>query len=75
MTKTELENLKIGAICIFRRGHDAGKKCIVLYKKYDSILVETCDDTFRAINTNKKLRLTGFRELDICKSGRYPWED
>ena len=70
MNKSELENLKIGDICMFKRGHDAGKKCIVLYKKYESILVETCDDKFRAINTNKKLRLTGFRELDICKEIR-----
>lgn len=65
MTKLELENLRVGDICVFKRGHDAGKKCIVLYKKYNSILVEAWGDEFKAIDTNKKLRLTGFRELDI----------
>lgn len=68
MTRLELENLKVGDICVFKRGHDAGKQCIVLYKKYESILVEAYGCEFKAIDANKKLRLTGFHELDIYKA-------
>ena len=69
MTNVELENLKIGDVCVFKRGHDAGKQCIVLYKKYRSILVEAFGCEFEAIDVNKKLRLTGPHELDIYKPG------
>ena len=33
MTKIEFDNLKVGDICEFNRGIDAGMKCVVLHKE------------------------------------------
>jgi len=65
MNKQQFENLKVGDRCVMKRGRDNGIICEVRYIENDSILVRPVDDSvFRAIGTNKKLRLTGWRELD-----------
>lgn len=66
MNKEQFNKLKVGDICVIKRGHDAGKICTVLYIKNDSILIEAEEGTsFKAINTNQKLRLTRYYEVDI----------
>lgn len=66
MNKQQFENLKVGDRCVIKRGLDKGIICEVRYIENDSILVRPVDDSiFRAIGTNKKLRLTSWRELDI----------
>ena len=66
MTKSEYENLKVGDLVVFRRGHDEGKIGTVLFKKHEQILVESTDGKkFKSIGCNKPIRLTGFHEIDI----------
>ena len=66
MTKSEYENLKVGDLVVFRRGHDEGKLGTVLFKKHEQILVESTDGKkFKSIGCNKPMRLTGFHEIDI----------
>ena len=66
MNKQQFENLKVGDRCVIKRGLDKGILCEVRYIENDSILVRPVDDSvFRAIGTNKKLRLTSWHELDI----------
>ena len=71
MTKTELENLKIGDICIFRRGHDAGKKCIVLYKHNFS-----CSEISEITGVKESVIRNLLYQNSVNskeKTGRYPW--
>ena len=74
MTRTEFQCLKIGDICVIKRGHDQGKKCKVIYIEdeidaCDCILVKALDCEFSTIaNHNRWLRLTSSRELDIIKN-------
>lgn len=72
MTRIEFQNLKIGDICVIKRGYDQGKKCKVVYIEdeidgCDSILVKAIDCEFSqtATHTNRWLRLTNSHELDI----------
>jgi len=66
MNREQFNKLKVGDICVIKRGHDKGKICTVLYIKNDSILIEAQEGTsFQAIDTNQKLRLTRFYEVDI----------
>ena len=68
MNNQQFENLKVGDRCVMKRGRDEGIICEVRYIENDSILVRPVDDSvFRAVATNKKLRLTGWRELDIIQ--------
>lgn len=73
MTRIQFQNLKIGDICVFKRGHDQGKKCEVVYIEdwiigCDAILVKAIDCEFAqtAGHTNRWLRLTGSHELDLA---------
>lgn len=69
MNKQQFENLKVGDRCVMKRGRDEGIICEVRYIENDSILVRPVDDSvFRAVGTNKKLRLTGWHELDIIQN-------
>lgn len=69
MNKQQFENLKVGDRCVMKRGRDEGIICEVRYIENDSILVRPVDDSvFRAVGTNKKLRLTGWSELDIIQN-------
>ena len=69
MNKQQFENLKVGDRCIMKRGRDKGIICEVRYVENDSALVRPVNDSvFRAVGTNKKLRLTGWRELDIIQN-------
>lgn len=65
MKKVDYENLKIGDICMIKRGHDKGKKCEVLWKENETVLLRCLDETFKTItHTNKNFRLTNVREID-----------
>lgn len=69
MTRNEFENLKVGEFVKIRRGHDKDLVCKVLYIECDSVLIKAPRGVFfKAINTNKRLRLTGWSELDILSS-------
>lgn len=73
MKRIEFQNLKVGDICVVKRGHDQGKRCRVVYVEHeidgcDSILVKAIDCEFSTeTHTNRWLRLTGSHELDIAK--------
>lgn len=65
MNKEQFNNLKVGDRCVIKRGRDEGKKCTILYIKYDSLLIEPDEGiVFNAIQTNRKLRITSFKEID-----------
>ena len=66
MNREQFNKLKIGDKCIVKRGRDKGKICIVLYIKNNSVLVEAEEGTqFQAVDTNRRLRLTSYYEIDI----------
>lgn len=66
MNREQFNKLRVGYKCIVKRGHDKGKICTVLYIKNNSVLIETEEGVqFQAINTNQKLRLTNYYEIDI----------
>lgn len=73
MKRIEFQNLKVGDICVIKRGHDQGKRCKVVYIEdeidgCDTILVKCIDDTFSQMtHSNRHLRLTSSHELDIAK--------
>ena len=69
MTRAEFEKLKVGQLVVIKRGHDEGKTVRVIHIEDDTILIKIVDDflEFRAINTNRKIRLTSWKELDIIK--------
>lgn len=68
MTDSEYENLKVGDICVFKRGRDKNKKCSVLYIVDKTILVRAINNVeFDAVGTNRKIRLSGTHELDIVQ--------
>ena len=72
MKRTEFQNLKIGDICVIKRGHDQGKKCKVVYIEDEndecgSILVKAIDGEFSTMtHSNRWLRLTDWHALDIA---------
>lgn len=66
MKREEFNNLKIGDICVVKRGHDRGKKVIVRYIEDEQIVIKDLDNKpLRNVNGYTVLRLTGWRELDI----------
>lgn len=66
MNREQFNKLKIGDKCIVKRGRDKGKICIVLYIKNNSVLIEAEEGTkFQAVDTNQRLRLTSYYEIDI----------
>jgi len=66
MNTQQFENLKIGDLCVIKRGRDKGVLCEIRYIEDNSILVRAVGDSiFEAVDVNKKLRLTSWRELDI----------
>lgn len=66
MDGKQFNKLKVGDKCIIKRGRDKGKICTVLYIKNNSVLIEPEEGThFQAVDTNKKLRLTSYYEIDI----------
>lgn len=73
MKRIEFQNLKVGDICVIKRGYDQGKRCKVVYIEdeidgCDTILVKCIDDTFsQKTHSNRYLRLTSSHELDIAK--------
>ncbi len=72
MKRIEFQNLKVGDICVIKRGYDRGKKCKVVYIEdeidgYDAILVKCIDGIFsQKTHSNQYLRLTNSHELDIA---------
>lgn len=72
MNRIEFQNLKVGDICVIKRGHDQGKKCKVVYIEdeingCDSILVKAIDGEFSQMtHSNRWLRLTNSHSLDIA---------
>ena len=66
MNKEQFNKLKVGDKCIVKRGRDRGKICNVLYIKNNSVLIEAEEGTqFQAVDTNRRLRLTSYYEIDI----------
>lgn len=66
MNRKQFENLKVGDLCVVRRGRDKDVLCEVRYIEDNSILIRPVKNVdFKAIGTNKKLRLTSWYELDI----------
>lgn len=68
MKRCDFQDLRINDICVFKRGHDTGKKCKVIFIEDESILVKSVDSSFYGFNNgNKNLKLTGWHELDLYK--------
>lgn len=65
MKREEFNNLKIGDICVIKRGHDKGNKCMVMFKEDETILIKTLEGPLSVItHSNRKFRLTNMREID-----------
>ena len=65
MKREEFNNLKIGDICVIKRGHDKDNKCMVMFKEDETILIKTLEGSLSAItHSNRKFRLTNMREID-----------
>ena len=69
MKYTEYEGLKVGTYCMISRGYDAGRLCVVLYIKDESILVCTADgSSFKSkarYGLHGRLRIMNYRELTL----------
>ena len=72
MKRREFENLKDGDIVVFGRGHDAGRRCEVVYidynsgSKYEALLVRSLDrKPFTAKSSYGNLRLTSWIQIDL----------
>lgn len=75
MTRMQLQDLKVGDICIFKSGYDKGTKCEVVYIEdnidgCDSILVRALSGQefdIRARNGNRWLKLISAKCLDVTE--------
>lgn len=66
MTRDQLNNLKIGDMCIIIRGHDAGRLYQVAYIEGESVLVRSAyGRRFNSMTQYGRLRLTSWRELRL----------
>jgi ribosomal protein L24 len=71
MTRIEFQNLKVGDMCVIKRGHDQGKKCRVVYIEdeidgCDTIVVKAVDCEFsQKTHSNRYHRLLNSHELDV----------
>lgn len=64
----DYKKLKVGDVCICKRGHDKGKKCKIVFKEDETVLLKTLDEPFsQRTHTNPSFRLTSFREIDIIE--------
>ena len=67
MKKQQFEQLKVGDICVVKKGHDEGRKCRVLLIDGSSIVIKSLDgEYFRACDVRRNLRITDWRQVDIA---------
>lgn len=68
MKRNEFNNLKIGDICVIKRGLEAARKVIIRYIESEQIVIAALDGKRLKTSTGyTMLKVTGWHELDVSR--------